>query len=351
MKNILFITGSLAGGGAERMVTNLANSLSSRENLKVYIIIFNNVIEYSINPNVEVIALNYQKGKNKIQKIISLRKAINRVKPDSIICFLEHVCMGTIFATKFTKYNSRIITTIRNNPKKCDYSLEYQNDYLSKSKKCIFQNIGERNCFPKIDDNKCVIIPNYYNQKFENSNREYNSKVKTIISVGRLEEQKNFKLLIDAIDRMEDKTIHLQIVGKGSLKDELLKFIESKNLLPRVSIIDWTNDVKGLLDKADLFVMSSLNEGMPNALMEAMISGIPCISTDCDFGPSDIIDNGTNGLLVRTNDIEDLTKSINYAINNYDKMIEMSRKAIIDMKSKFSEEIVLNKWYKAILDE
>lgn len=352
MKKITFVIGTLSMGGAERMVSNLANSLSKNNDVNVSIIIFDNVIDYEMNSNINIVSLDYRKDKlNKIKKILRLRRAIKRIDPDTIVCFLEHVCMATIYATRFTKYSNRVITTIRNNPNYSKYSYKYQLNFLSKSYKCIFQNTGERKCFPKISDDKSIIIPNYYNSKFENNNRKCNDRVKKIISVGRLEEQKNFKLLIDAIDKIDDKNVKLDIVGKGSLKDELNQYIVSKKLENRITIIDWSKNVKELLDNADLFVMSSKYEGMPNALMEAMVSGIPCISTDCDFGPSDLIIHNQNGLLSKDNDLNDLIKNINYAINNYDKMTEMSRNAINYMKGNFSEEIVLSKWYDAILEE
>lgn len=352
MKNITFIIGTLSMGGAERMVSNLANSMSENNDTQVSVIVFDNVIDYEMNSNINIVSLDYRIDKlNKVKKFLRLRNVIKKINPDVIVCFLEHVCMATIYATRFTKYSNRVITTIRNNPNYSKYSYKYQFNFLSKSNKCIFQNTGERNCFPKINNDKAIIIPNYYNTKFENKNRIYNTKVRKIISVGRLEEQKNFKLLIDAMDKIDDKSVKLDIVGKGSLKDELYQYIVSKHLQDKITIIDWAKNVKELLDNADLFVMSSKYEGMPNALMEALVSGIPCISTDCDFGPNDLIINNQNGLLSKDNDLNDLIKNINYAINNYDLMITMAKKAIDYMKGKFSEEAVLSKWYETILEE
>ncbi len=347
MKKICFITGELSRGGAERMVANLANSFSNRQDFKVTIILMTNTIDYPINDNLSVVCL--KQYKNKLNKIYELRKKIKEVDPDVIISFLDNICMMTILATTFTKFRNRVITTIRNNPNYGKHSLEFQFYFLKKSKKCIFQNKGERNCFPKLKDEKSVIIPNYYNSKFENENRIYNNRVKKIISVGRLEEQKNYKLLIDSIGKIEDNTIKLDIVGKGTLKEELLDYIKSKKMEDRISIIDWSKNVKELLDQADLFVMSSKYEGMPNALMEAMVSGIPCISTNCDFGPNELIQDRINGLLVKNEDPNDLVNNINYAVNNYENMIELAKNAVVFMKKNYSEQVIINLWTSTIL--
>lgn len=346
MKKICFVIGSLSLGGAERMVANLANSFSKIDDLDVSILLFENKVDYQLEKNVQIHFLNYKK--NKFSKALNLRKKILAIKPDLIVCFLEHVCKGTMLALSFTKYHKKVITTVRNNPMYSFYTYRYNYSYLKKSKKVIFQNYGERNCFPKLKDENCIIIPNYYNKIFENQNRVYRSKINTIVSVGRLEKQKNYKLLIDSFKLANTSDIQLKIVGKGSQKQELLDYIKINNLENKIEIIDWTKDVKKILDDADLFVMTSKYEGMPNALLEAMVSGIPCISTDCDFGPNEIISNNITGILVENENISDLVQKINYAIDNYDVMIKMGQRASIETKKNFSEEKVFELWKNII---
>ena len=134
-----------------------------------------------------------------------------------------------------------------------------------------------------------------------------------IVTCGRLTEQKNHKLLIDAF--AEVQKIHpyttLKIYGEGSLREKLQNQIDSLNLNEKVFLMGATNDVAKALQTADLFVLSSDYEGMPNALMEAMAAGVPCISTDCPCGgPRELFGEDASDKLVPCNDSAQLAKAI-----------------------------------------
>lgn len=134
-----------------------------------------------------------------------------------------------------------------------------------------------------------------------------------IITCGRLEAQKNHKLLIDAFAEAikEHPYARLKIYGEGSLRDVLQEQIDKLGLQDKAFLMGATNDVAKALQTADLFVLSSDYEGMPNALMEAMAAGVPCISTDCPCGgPRSLIDNYNNGVLIKINNKKMLSKEL-----------------------------------------
>jgi glycosyltransferase involved in cell wall biosynthesis len=133
---------------------------------------------------------------------------------------------------------------------------------------------------------------------------------KFILAVGRLDRQKGFDVLIDAFSKVRYLDVDLLISGQGDQKENLLRQILALGLMDRVKLVGFKDNLQDYYQQAELFVLSSRNEGYPNALVEAMSLGCPCISTDCEFGPSEIIRHGHNGLLVNPENADDLAQAI-----------------------------------------
>lgn len=134
-----------------------------------------------------------------------------------------------------------------------------------------------------------------------------------IVTCGRLEKQKNHALLIQAfanvVKKYPDAT--LKIYGEGSLKEMLQNKINELNLQGKAFLMGATNHVEKILETADLFVLSSDFEGMPNALMEAMAAGVPCIATDCPCGgPRELFGDDLVKQLVKVDKEDELENSI-----------------------------------------
>lgn len=134
---------------------------------------------------------------------------------------------------------------------------------------------------------------------------------KIILSAGRLSKQKGFHFLIKAVREVcqHHQNVYLFIVGKGKLRHQLKKQIENEGLQDRVFLIGFWDDMAPLFKQADLFVLSSLFEGMPNVVMEAMINKVPVISTDVN-GVSELIDSGKSGFIVRSADSNALAEAM-----------------------------------------
>lgn len=134
---------------------------------------------------------------------------------------------------------------------------------------------------------------------------------KFILGIGRLVNQKRFEDLIIAFSMICEKTNHnLLIIGEGPQKNFLNKLIKDLKLEKRIKIIKFVKNPYMYLNKCDLFVLTSAWEGMPNILIQALFCNANIVSTDCKYGPREILNNGTYGKLIRVGDCKAISKSI-----------------------------------------
>lgn len=132
-----------------------------------------------------------------------------------------------------------------------------------------------------------------------------------IISIGRLVFQKDHLTLLKALNKIKDKiNFKLVIIGEGSEKKNLLNFINENNLSKKIKIIKFQKNPYNLINKSDLFILTSRYEGLPNVLLEAAVLKKFIISTRCPTGPLEILSNGRYGLLFNVQDYESLAKQI-----------------------------------------
>ena len=281
-----------------------------------------------------------------------MKNIIKKNKPEIIVSFLpEPNFLNLILKSKF---KIPIIISIRNDPKE-EYKSNLYNrlmkKYYPQADAIVYQTEEAKNFFRNIIGNNVIqeIIPNPINEEF--IERPYKGiRKKIIVTVGRLQEQKNHKLLIDAFEKVSNQIpdYKLVIYGDGNKKQELETYIKSKNLLDKVMLAGNTKEVKKHIYDASLFILSSDYEGMPNALMEAMALGLPVISTDCPCGgPKFLIDNGKNGILVKVKDVEAMSKAILKVLENKNYADYLSMNA-----SKIAETLnptkINNEWKKII---
>ena len=174
------------------------------------------------------------------------------------------------------------------------------------------------------------------------------SKTKTVLAVGRLHEQKGFDLLLQAWKRIEDQYPDwtLRIAGEGPKRTELENRIQDLQL-QHVVLAGHTDDVKNEYAKASLFVLSSRYEGLPLALIEAMWSGMPCVSFDCPQGPSELLAE-ERGWLVPNGDIEALAKQLEYTMRHPDEAARRAHEAQAFAQEKYSEAQIMPQWKQMI---
>lgn len=343
MKHIAFAIGSLFGGGAERVVSVWASALAEK-GYTVSIIVYSRLEnEYPISDKVNVYPIaESQKACNDmslLKRVIAIRKLLKKLKPNTVISFLPNVQIYVRIAS--AGLHIPRIETIRISPWEADIlKSKFSKLWLNCFETCsalILQSQDQKPFFSKKVQEKSVVIPNPVNPRYlETEKTEYNSGSHKIVAAGRLSEQKNYKMMIDAVSSVSDeyRDVSLHIYGIGDLEEQLNSYIKESGLENNVKLMGRSNELYNVYKDADLYLMSSDYEGMPNALAEAMAIGLPCISTDCKTGPRDLIDDSENGFLVPCNDPGALADKIRtvFALSaeQQEEMGKKARAKIID---------------------
>lgn len=340
---IMFVINTMAKGGAERVVANLTSFLVKKNDVSI-VTVYNTNIDYQLDNNINVYTLDKDKidiyNKKSSSFLKKIRNLINRVrrlnkikkeyKPDVVIAFMPLSSYIALLSKKIVK--TKTIISIRNDPK-IEYSSKF--DYIlmkllyNKADGTVFQTEEAKQYFNASIQEKSIIIPNPINEDFIRKSFD-GERNKEIVSVGRLEEQKQQKMLITAFNMIKDNYTEykLRIFGEGQLRKELEDYIEQLNLNGRVLLPGKSDNIKDDIYKSEMFVLSSSYEGMPNSLMEAMALGLPVISTDCPCGgPRFLIKDNINGILVENGNIEQMANAMKYLLDNKEVASEYGKKA------------------------
>ena len=290
MMKILIVIDSLYGGGAERVVSRIANALSVDN--EVVIFTRSTPDRYPLAENIKILYFSYppdlypsykrgakyMKTVNKYYKYYQLIKMCENLKrkekPDVTLSMLKVPNL----MNAFSKGPGRKVLSERNNPQKKDFEYRLLGKLsFRRADKVVFQTETIRNMFSSTIRKKGVVVPNpvYVSCKATGGS-------KRIITMGRMHPQKNHSLLIKAFAAFvishPDYTLH--IYGKDRGEEPLRPLIESLSLTDKVFLEGFKSPIHPLIEDAEQFILSSDYEGTPNALLEAMMMGLPCITTD-----------------------------------------------------------------------
>jgi glycosyltransferase involved in cell wall biosynthesis len=228
---------------------------------------------------------------------------------------------------------------------KDDYKVAIKNNMAPKGKVVYIQGVGVD--MEKFDPKK------YDSAIYEKYRKSLNIKIDdfVIISIGEFTKAKNFPHLIEAYMRVLNYKINakLIIIGDGILFNNILKMIEENKLEGKVILTGRRNDIPELLYISNLFVFTSIREGLPKSIMEAMAMEKPIIAYNIR-GIRDLVDNGVNGFLVKYGDINTFAEKILYLIKNPDIAKEMGKKGREKIEKEFSLKIILPQM-KALYEE
>lgn len=349
---ISFVCSGVSGGGAERVICNMANYFVQQNNDVELVTMSDDTPSYELDTKVSRKCLIETEQRrnylfNALYRIIALKQYLKHQDVDAYVVMLPvPTIMTLILADKFT---APIIVSERVDP--TTYSIIKRCLLKILSKKAsgyVFQteDIKEWYNLKKIPQ---VVIPNAINKEFV-VDRFCGQRDRTIVGVGRLTKQKNFELLIRTFNRFlkaypEYKLI---IYGDGPQKAHLQEIAMKYNITGKVIFPGYKTHMVEELRKAGMFVLTSDYEGMPNALIEAMAMGIPCISTDCGGGGARfLIKDQENGFLVPIGDSEMLLDSM-IKIAESDDLSERIGMSAQKINEVLSSEKIYGDWLKFV---
>lgn len=307
-KRIMIISRALSHGGAERVATNLATSLSKYHDV-ILVILDGRGNTYGSTVETIDLGLSIRKEGSKIKWYATLIKNINKIKKERNITHSISFLSEPDLANVLTRKNSRVILSIRNKQSalvKGKLKKIRDKVLFSKSDEIVALSEMVKHDLVKnydVDEDKIKVIYNPCNKdNIENSINEdimtkeekeiFDSSKNVIITAGRLSNQKGQWHLIRSFSEVvkEINDAKLIILGVGEKEAYLKKLIQELKLENSVYLLGHKSNPYVYLKKSKLFVFSSLFEGLGNILLEAMACEIPIISTDCDSGPRELLD-------------------------------------------------------------
>lgn len=341
---IVFTLASLGSGGAERVVSLLANKMAEQGHFVEIICLKFNDVYYELHPEVKV-TLAMQQTKNRLTEVFWLRKYIKQEKPDVVIAFTEGVYCFTIAALLGTKIP--VIASERLDPS----AMTWKRNLLKRlllpyADWLVVQTKSIKEYFPKGIQKKTSIIYNPVRLTPTLPRRE--GEKARIISVARLFPQKNQEMMIRAFAKIAEKypDWRLVIYGEGPRRQSLQLIIDNLQLTDRVQLPGRTEKVIDELQKSKIFCLSSDYEGMSNSMIEAICVGLPVVSTKVS-GTDELIQDGVNGLLVDIGDGQGMTDALEKLIQDEELMKNMGE-ASRKKASLFQIDTIVNEWMDLI---
>lgn len=330
-KKVLFLISNLQiGGGAQRIASFLSNKLTEKYDVS-FITFYDSKSHYCYNGNY----ISLKENPNSIDFFLRpfrVYKLIKSVCPDIIISFMDYVNFFAIVLKLVFRIKIPLIITIHNNPKlvyldrnryfnfliKKLYPLSVVDVIISICKEV--QDVLEFNYKIKKDKLKMIYngidlekIKLMANDKVDDYEEIFNNpQIIKFITIGRLSYEKGHEYLINAYSKVitEIPNSKLFIIGEGPLRAQLEKLIKVKRLNNQVILLGLKENPYKYISKSNIFVLSSLNEGLPTVILEALACGLPIISTDCKTGPREILDKGKYGILTKVKDTRDLAQNM-----------------------------------------
>lgn len=346
---VSFFIGSMSRGGAERVISILANDYCQRGWDVDIVLLLENKVEYDLDNRIRIVDITKKAGgylQNAPRWLLGIRRYLRKRKPDRVVSFIGRI--NALVLTASIGLKLPVVVSERNDPKhdgRGAFMQSYCNCIYHRAKAIVYQNAHEQSCFDKSLESKGCIIPNPVSVAAVRDGQ----LPPIVTTAGRLIEQKNQKVLIDAMAQVHKvhPEVKCRIYGEGSLRQALQTQIDTLSLTDTVTLEGNVKDIHARLAQCGIFALTSDFEGLSNALIEAMMVGLPCITTDYS-GARELITDGENGLVVPMNDADALAAAILKLIENEDGYADILAEQGKLSGSRFRAEAVLQQWHSVI---
>lgn len=346
---MVFFIGKLGNGGAERVISILTHHLAEKKIPVEIVLYYDEEPFYEIHPEVKITYVEREtNSKNLLKSMLWLRHYFKR-NSDIVVSFLAPFNM--IALTALFGMGIPVIVADRNDPRYVPKSkiLRIARDILYHlADVVVVQTQHNKSYFSSSLQKKCKIIYNPVDIQDKKGLALQTDKQHRIVSVARLMKQKNQLMMIDAFAQIKKEypSYTLTIYGEGPFREELEKRIAELELSNSVLLPGRTQKVFESIADAELFVLSSDFEGMPNALIEAMCLGLPVISTKVS-GATDLIQHEHNGLLVDVGDTEQMVEAMRRMISDSELSMKCAKNAL-DINDKLDVNNIIKEWLKCL---
>lgn len=328
MSSICLVCISLRAGGTERIVTRIANYLCSQHTVSLILLSSNDPF-YILDDAIKVYRASVSRrsliGWRWYPKIIHhIRASLKQAKPDLVLCFGEAIAPVLLPVATFSGYRTIVfnraspLTSLQGvrgllNP--LTYPLAHRVVVQTRRSVELMQRRYRLSRF--------AVLPNPVDVPAEVPLQV--ARGLRILNIGTLGGMKNQRGLILAFAQVSNRAgWRLELIGEGPDQPALQQLVSELGLSDSVSFLGKRQDVGALLQDAQIFAFSSLTEGFPNALAEALAAGCACISYDCPTGPSELIEDGINGLLVPTGDQAAFARGLDRLMGDPDLRVRFS---------------------------
>ncbi|TLF44550.1 glycosyltransferase family 4 protein [Maribacter aurantiacus] len=355
---ISFIIYGLRSGGAERAVSGLANYWVKNHEVSIITMVQSESF-YPLNPNIKTnYCLTYSKSstnqfssiKDALKRIKILISHLNREKPDVVISFMTQTNIYAVWACKWLNIPCLVSERANHELNPLPRFQEILRDFsYSFCKGLVVQTSGNKKYYSKkTKSEKIKIIPNAVGKGFHRIMSELDkSGENQILNVGAFRNGKAQDILLRAFAKIDTSGWKLVFLGEGPNMEKYKALSKELAIEDKVCFKGAQKDVASYYKKASLFVFTSEHEGFPNALLEALYFGLPCISTNCPHGPADMITDGENGFLVPVGDVDTLATKMEELMHS-DVLQKRFRENAIRSTQKYEMEPIAKNWMEVI---
>lgn len=341
----MIFDGTLMQGGAERVISILSHHMIER-GFKVEILLYyDREIFYEIDKRIKITIVEKESKTNNVLRNLVWMRRYFKEYADVILSFLAP--FNILALVSHFGLKSKIIVADRNDPRYIPENkiIRSIRDLLYlKADGIVLQTTHNKNYFNRKIQRKSTVIPNPIDLGNKAGSALTTTKVKEIVSVGRLMPQKNQKMLLEAFREITEEFPEYQLIiyGEGPERENLEKEAIQLEVEEKVHLPGSVKDVYDRICSSELFVLTSFYEGMPNALIEAMCLGLPCITTRVS-GAEDLIKSGMNGEIIDIGDRKALVQSIRLLLSNDDLRIRYGNAALV-LNTELSVDKIMDKW-------